>query len=94
MRLGTQQLIKSLSKNYQRNTGRCVTLKVRKTFLVDEEDLETIDYNEPTREENLIEKESLLAASNKVLHFDKFKKEQAEALKKTTFKQEHISSSE
>ena len=40
--------------------------KNKKKLLVNEEDLETIDYNEPTREENLIEKESILAAANKV----------------------------
>ena len=55
--------------------------KNKKIFLVDEEDLETIDYNEPESEENLIEKESLLAAANKVFDFGKFKKEQAEVLK-------------
>ena len=50
--------------------------------MVDEEDLETIDYNEPESEVNLIERESILAAANKVFVFGKFKKEQAEALKK------------
>ena len=55
--------------------------KNKKTFLVDEEDLETIDYNKPESEENLIGKESLLAAANKVFDFGKFKKEQAEVLK-------------
>ena len=59
-------------------------LKIKKKLLVDEKDLETIDYNEPTREENLIEKESILAAANKVFDSDKFKKQQAEVLKKLT----------
>ena len=40
--------------------------KNKKTFLVDREDLETIDYNKPTREENLIKKESILATANSV----------------------------
>ena len=56
--------------------------KNKKTFLVDEEDPETINYNEPTGEENLTKKESILAATNKVFDLGKFKKEQAEALKK------------
>ena len=64
--------------------------KNKKKFLVDEEDLETIDYNEPTREENLIEKESILAAANKVFHFGKFKKEQAETLKKLSLNESII----
>ena len=58
--------------------------KNKKKLLVDEKDLETIDYNESTREENLIEKESILVAANKVFDSDKFKKEQAELLKKLT----------
>ena len=49
--------------------------------MVDEEDLETIDYNESTREENLIEKESLLTAANK---------EQAEMLKKLSLNESII----
>ena len=48
--------------------------KNKKTFLVNKEDLETIDYNKPTREENLIEEESILATANKVFDFNKFKK--------------------
>ena len=64
--------------------------KNKKTFLVDREDLETIDYNEPTHEENLIEKESILAAANKVFDFGKFKKEQAETLKKLSLNESII----
>ena len=56
--------------------------KNKKTFLVNEEDVEMIDYNKPTHEKNLIEEESTLATANKVFDFDKFKKEQAEVLKK------------
>ena len=56
--------------------------KNKRTFLVNEEVLETIDYNKPTHKENLIEEESILAAANKGFNFNKFKKEQAEALKK------------
>ena len=46
-----------------------------------EEDLETIDYNEQPNE-NIFEGDSVLAAANKVLDFDKFKKETADALDK------------
>ena len=45
--------------------------KPKKTYLVYEEDLETINYDEP--QENLFEGESILGAANKVLDFDEFK---------------------
>ena len=48
--------------------------KPKKTFLVNEENLETIAYNEP--EEDLFRGESILEAANKILNFDKFKKQQ------------------
>ena len=51
----------------------------RKTYLVNEEDLETTDYNEP--QENLFQGESIVEATNKVLDFKAFKKDQANALK-------------
>ena len=51
----------------------------RKTYLVNEEDLETTDYNEP--QENLFRGESIVEATNKVLDFKAFKKDQANALK-------------
>ena len=46
--------------------------------MVNEEDLETINYDEP--QEDLFEGESILAAANKVLNFDKFKQEQERKL--------------
>ena len=46
--------------------------------MVNEEDLETIDYNKP--QEDLFKGDSILAAVNKVFNFEKFKKEQAEAI--------------
>ena len=46
--------------------------------MVNEEDLETINYDEP--KENLLEGESILAAANKVLDFDEFKREQEQKL--------------
>ena len=52
----------------------------RKTFLVSEDDLETIEYSEEPKED-LFTSKSMLAASNKVFDFDSYKKEQAEALK-------------
>ena len=52
--------------------------KPKKTYLVNEEDLETINYNEP--QEDLFEGESILAAANKVLDFDEFKREQERKL--------------
>ena len=52
--------------------------KTKKTFLVNEEDLETIVYDEP--EEDLFRGESILEAANKVLDFEKFKKQQEDAI--------------
>ena len=46
--------------------------------MVNEEDLETINYNEP--QEDLFEGESILAAANKVLDFDEFKRGQERKL--------------
>ena len=46
----------------------------RKTYLVNEEDIETIDYSEP--QEELFAGESILNAAKKVFNFDQFKKEQ------------------
>ena len=46
----------------------------KKTYLVNEEDIETIDYIEP--------REDLVNAANKVLDFNQFKKEQEKELKK------------
>ena len=50
-----------------------------RTFLVDKADVETIQYDEP--KEDLFVNESILAAANNVFDFNKYKKEQAEALK-------------
>ena len=46
--------------------------------MVNEEDLETINYDEP--QEDLFAGESILAAANKVLDFDEFKREQERKL--------------
>ena len=52
----------------------------KKTYLVNEEDIETVDYNEP--QEDLFAGESILNAANKLLDFEQFKKEQERVLKK------------
>ena len=51
----------------------------KKTYLVNEEDLETTDYKEP--QEDLFWGESIVEAANKVLDFKAFKKDQTNALK-------------
>ena len=47
--------------------------------MVNKEDLETTDYNEP--EEDLFRGESIVEAANKMLDFKAFKKDQTNALK-------------
>ena len=64
---GKQIAAKNILKKYKN------LKKPRKTYLVYEEDLETINYDEP--QEDLFEGESTLAAANKVLDFDEFKQE-------------------
>ena len=76
----------SLKKNAA-ITGKKIVKKYKsmkrpKTYLVDEKDLETIDCNEP--QEDLLRGESIINAVNKVFDFEKFKKDQAEALNKPT----------
>ena len=46
----------------------------KKTYLVNEEELETINY------EDFFKEESILAAANKVFDFDEFKKQQGNAI--------------
>ena len=48
--------------------------------MVNEEDLETLDYNEPQKD--LFPGESIVEAANKVLDFEALKKDQANGLKK------------
>ena len=52
--------------------------KPKKIFLVNEEDLKTTAYDKP--EEELFRGESIIEAANKVLDFDKFKKQQEAAI--------------
>ena len=56
-------------------------------MLVDRADLETIDYNGAPNED-IFANESVLAASNKVFAFEKYKKEQASKIDE--FKQQQI----
>ena len=70
----TIQAAKKISKKYKN------LKKPKKTFLVNKEDLETIAYDEP--QEDLFKSESILNAANKVLDFNKFKKEQKELINK------------
>ena len=55
----------------------------KKTYLANEEDLDSIECNEP--QEDLFRGESIVEAANKVLDFEKFKKDQANTLKKNKF---------
>ena len=51
----------------------------KKTYLVNEEDIDTIDYNEP--QQDLFRGESITGAANKALDFEEFKKQQEDAIK-------------
>ena len=53
--------------------------KTKKTYLVNEEGLETIQYDDEPQED-LFKGESVLEAANKVLEFDEFKKQQESAI--------------
>ena len=71
---------KSTKITAKKNLNRYKAMKrTKKTYLVNEEDLETIDHNEP--QEDLFKRESILAAANKVFDFNKFKKQQEDAIK-------------
>ena len=69
---GKQVAAKNILKKYKN------LKKPKKTYLVNEENLETINYDEP--QEDLLEGKSILAATNKVLDFDKFKREHEKKL--------------
>ena len=53
--------------------------KLRSTFLLNQADLETMQYNDEPNE-GIFANESILAAANKVFDFGKYKKEQAAAI--------------
>ena len=70
---------KSAKKPAKKIVEKYKSMKIpKKTQLVSEKDLETIDYNEP--QEDLFKGESIVEAANKVLDFQAFKKDQAAAL--------------
>ena len=64
---------KKISKKYKN------LKKPKKTFLVNEEDLETIAYADEPKED-LFKGESILEAANRVLDFEEFKKQQKDAI--------------
>ena len=64
---------KKISKKYKN------LKKTKKTYLVNEEDLETIQYDDELQED-LFKGESIIEAANKVLDFDEFKKQQESAI--------------
>ena len=70
----TIQTAKKISKTYKN------LKKPKKTDLVNEEDLETIAYDEP--QEDLFKNESTLNVANKVFDFNKLKNEQNELINK------------
>ena len=71
---------KAKSKKIVESNKRYKMKRPKKTYLVNEEDIETIDYIEP--QEDLFAGESIVNAANKVLNFKQFKKEQEKELKK------------
>ena len=56
----------------------------KKTYLIDQKDVETIDYNEP--QEDLFESESIVKAANKVLDYEAFKRDQEKLFKNSSKK--------
>ena len=75
-------IIEDVKNSAAKKSTRITAKKMKrpkKTYLVNEEDLETIDYNEP--QEDLFQGESIVKAANKVLDFKTFKKDQENALK-------------
>ena len=59
----------------------------KKTYLVDEKDIETIAYaDDDEPEEDLFKGESIVEAVNKVFDFERFKNQQDSAAKKSTAK--------
>ena len=71
---------KAKSKKIVESNKRYKMKRPKKTYLVNEEDIETIDYIEP--QEDLFAGESIVNAANKVLNFNQLKKEQEKELKK------------
>ena len=63
----------------QKILKKCKNMKKpNRTYLVNEQDIDTIDYDEP--QEDLFAGESIINAANKVIDFEQFKKEQEKRL--------------
>ena len=73
LKKGNQIAATNILKKYK------ILKKPKKKYLVNEEDIETINYDDEPQED-LFAGESILAAANKALDFDKFKQEQERAL--------------
>ena len=56
----------------------------KKTYLIDEKDVERIDYNKP--QEDLFESESIVKAANKVVDYEAFKRDKEKLLKNSSKK--------
>ena len=62
--------------------------KPKKTFLVNENELETVFYSNPEEQDHLFAGESIIAAANNVLDYEAFLKRTREIIKKQFKKQE------
>ena len=56
----------------------------KKIYLIDEKDVERIDYNKP--QEDLFESESIVKAANKVVDYEAFKRDKEKLLKNSSKK--------
>ena len=74
------EIVKDISNFASKKSARITANKIlqkyksmkrpKKTYFVNEEDIDTIDYNEP--QEDLFQGESIIEAANKGLHFEEF----------------------
>ena len=74
------EIVKDISNFASKKSARITANKIlqkyksmkrpKKTYFVNEEDIDTIDYNEP--QEDLFQGESIIEAPNKELHFEEF----------------------
>ena len=74
------EIVKDISNFASKKSARITANKIlqkyksmkrpKKIYFVNEEDIDTIDYNEP--QEDLFQGESIIEAANKGLHFEEF----------------------
>ena len=74
------EIVKDISNFASKKSARITANKIlqkyksmkrpKKTYFVNEEDIDTIDYNKP--QEDLFQGESIIEAANKGLHFEEF----------------------